>query len=355
MRYSFVLLLLLLFSCGKESFDEKTTPLCTESVSRAFSPIGDFVFQEINDVSGCIKASQFVTAEIGFILSPPCIGNQKIILHKTDDGGQHWTKMEWEDYLFPNSLLFVNEQEGYISFGTANSNLLITQNGGLDWEAILLENLPSSISNLQADSNGHLYGLIQSEDVYTDYYLVKSTNGGYDWEIIYNSYALQRSGFHSYTIVDNSIYALDYFDNFVILDLEGAFEKMIYPGVNSIFDFHVFDHDTLLIIGDNQLLKTTNGGISWTVISEVHTAMIIEPNTSNDNSMVLLVQTAELCQEDGLSLTKDFFVLSRDKGKTWIESDDYTRNLFGEHYHLFEVSPDFYVMVHQTKTYYLKR
>jgi len=139
---------------------------------------------------------------------------------RTSDGGSSWQEV-LSNRFFINFIWMVNESNGYC-FGDPIEgfwDLLETTDGGLTWE---------SLSTLQAEQQE--FGIPNAAVVLGDdlYF------GTWNWKIYHSS---------------------DRGNNWEMLATPNQFSTPIH-----------FKNNMVGLEGDDQLAKTTNGGISWTII-----------------------------------------------------------------------------------------
>ena len=204
-----------------------------------------------------VRSMQFLDASTGYMASRNVIG-------KTVDGGRNWSKTTLFNYTYLNDIFFVNESVGYAS--GYNARLLKTIDGGHSWLS-LSGNLPSALpSNLARHS-------IYFKDVNTGWltvtdnttnYLIKTTDGGVTWNIIYtntnSSFSkIKFNGSRGVILSDEAI---------LVSNDEGI--SWSFSNLNGIgygfSDVQIFDANTVYLTSISEegfYFKSSDGGMTW--------------------------------------------------------------------------------------------
>ncbi|MBK7867926.1 MAG: hypothetical protein IPJ75_13655 [Ignavibacteriales bacterium] len=158
---------------------------------------------------------RFISPEIGYI-----VGNNSTVF-KTTDGGTTWVKVNFNQTSYMiTSIAFGTAQFGVLGTvapTSTESQVLITENGGLGFLPVTVPNV-GSIYSVAAPSSDVLY-------VAGEFGLLKSTTGGVSW-----------------------------------MNLTPNLPGFIYPG-----DMFFYDTQKGVVLLNNGIIyKTSNGGLSWT-------------------------------------------------------------------------------------------
>ena len=207
-----------------------------------------------------LAATYFINPDTGF-----AVGSGGIL--KTIDGGATWVKV----YSFIGwfySIFFTDENTGYVS-GTAGT-LLKTSDGGTNWVPLSSGTTASLASIYFTDANtGFVVG--GNNTMYTsDGIILKTTDGGITW----STFTLGYYELHSVFFTDaNTGYAVgDYYYS----GNHGVILKTIDGGTNwfPVYGPYlpmtaVFFPSTNIgyVIGSQSILKTTDAGTTWAVLT----------------------------------------------------------------------------------------
>ncbi|GEM_PF-593336 len=135
---------------------------------------------------------QFLDDQNGWI-----VGGGGLLL-KTTDGGITWTEVNVPTTLSLNSIFFVDENVGYIGGGTRT--ILKTVDGGLTWtdSQISTDVIPENVSMDALFFYDEDTGFALSSQLNTNARVVKTTDGGVTWEIVFfeDSDAINDMAFH---------------------------------------------------------------------------------------------------------------------------------------------------------------
>ena len=146
----------------------------------------------LEGLSSDFTAVYFVNDTTGYV-----VGSQNTIL-KTSNAGETWSDVASSVYPNANSLVFVNEQTGWVCGGLGNGTLLKTSNGGSSWSVSYPVSLP--LFDIAYVDENTVFAV--GGDAITGV-LVKSTDGGTTWsDTSFNDIKAIRS----ISIVENSIF-----------------------------------------------------------------------------------------------------------------------------------------------------
>lgn len=119
------------------------------------------------------------------------------ILLRTTSGGSNWVSNPVAEDIWPNRIVFVNPNLGYISYN--GTGILMTSNGGNTWED---RNIPGAYCcgvSVYSNSNGAVYAADGKFNIF------KSTNYGASWNLKSNT---GNSGFSAFNFQNNTGYAV---------------------------------------------------------------------------------------------------------------------------------------------------
>lgn len=245
-----------------------------------------------------IKDIHFIDEQIGF-----AAGYHEV--YKTTNGGQNWTEIASDEFVNgPNCVWFINENIGFIigDDGWVDPVVSKTINGGSSWTKTTLttsSNLmktPSKIFFL--DSNT---GFISCRGGY----LFKTTNQGVVWNELATTITDDLSSIHFPT--SNIGYVSISYSSSILKTINGGNSWTLLNlgqliGVN---DLYFTDESTgYLACGNSKILKTEDGGSSWDVFDF----------GTNDNFYAITFTSKNIGYVAGASGT---LVTTTDAGSTW--------------------------------------
>ena len=283
---------------------------------------------EINITKG-VKAFQFVNDEVGYAMSRNNIGGY-VEVFKTIDGGQTWSDLEIGIDQHPKNILFKDENFGIITVlddsGCPPPNcenkcvILKTENGGMNWEEVILEDLEGVLYHPKYARDGNLYAILELNGQTS---LMKSADNGTSWALLYSSSDL---GFtfstFSFEIFEDKIFISGTGGKIVVVSTNGQLLKTIEIEELSIWDLEIIDENNLIVVLSSKVLKTTDGGDNWETIYEEAARMI--GFDSNDKGLMLVRKSS--CPSDVYQVNE--LIASTDNGGLdWTEPEDTTTNL----------------------------
>lgn len=280
------------------------------------------------DFNGGVRAFQFVDEQTGFAMLGNNVGSY-VEVFKTTDGGQTWYDLNIDINQFPRSMIFRDENFGIITVHDVTgcpSNcqnkcvILKTENGGLDWEEIEIEELRGKLYHPQFDTEGNLYAtlsLLGEQPV-----IVKSTDKGENWDTLFSSPELDfRSITFSFKIFQDKIYASAK-EGILVLDTDGQLTKVIDTEEETLWDLALIDEDNLVVAFSTKTIKSTNGGDTWETIHD-QSARIIGFDSA-DKGLMLLRKSS--CPMDNYQVN-DLIASTNNGGLNWIDAEETTTNL----------------------------
>jgi len=198
--------------------------------------------------------------------------------------------------------------------------ILKTENGGLDWEQIEIEELSGILYHPQFDSEGNLYANLSL--LYEQPVIVKSTDNGENWDTLFTSPELDiRLVTFSFKIFQDKIYASAK-DGILVIDTDGQLVKAIGMEETSIWDLALIDEDNLVVAVSGKSIKSTNGGDTWETIHD-QSARIIGFDSA-DKGLMLLQKSS--CPTD-VYQANDLIASTNNGGFNWSEAEETTTNL----------------------------
>ncbi|MFL5728502.1 MAG: YCF48-related protein [Cytophagaceae bacterium] len=201
-----------------------------------------------------LSAVQFPTAKVGYI-----VGDSGTIL-KSVNSGETWVKLASpaNDRLL-GSISFLDANNGYVGGGSARSYYK-TKDGGLTWKETSLDNKFSASLAFTDTATGYLFEtfLWLGKPCWP---INKTTDGGKTWtnvscaEMNVHKFKLAY-GNTGFALASNALYKVN--------------DGMISNSVSStegMTDFSFSDSKNGFLVGDT-ILKTANGGNSWSILKE---------------------------------------------------------------------------------------
>ncbi|MFH1937569.1 MAG: T9SS type A sorting domain-containing protein [Bacteroidota bacterium] len=198
------------------------------------------------------------------------------IVIKTLDGGESWEVLPTGFFMYPTAIKFTNINEGYIAgknwdYSDWMTWVIKTKTGGLLWQEVLSDTIGSFLSiDFPSQQVGYIQKLKNHESVY-EVCIYKTTDSGDTW---------------------NSIFTND----------------TIYPGAISF----PTEETGYMIIQDSRILKTIDGGYTWTTLTGFN--HFPASNISFINPMI------------GFVLCSNFIWETTDGGISWTSSELITSN-----------------------------
>ena len=273
---NFILLLIFcFFSCKSDDCTFSAMPV--PPAGYTINKIG--LIEDDNNPAG---EFQMLNSTIGYALK-----DRRIF--KTANGGATWTSSTIPFDFTLESMIFTDENTGYISHRGDDSGAFIlkTTDGGTTWEDLAFPEFPIYFRKLKHDTDNNLYATLGGFGEYTG--LVKSVDNGFSWSEIYTT----NSPFLSLlTIVDDRIYFKESSDKLQIADLEGTILKTILVEGND--QLSVVDENNIIVVNQYQVHKTVDGGANWTKIFD-NKARVID--FSNSDGLLMLVNK-EFCGDN---------------------------------------------------------
>jgi photosystem II stability/assembly factor-like uncharacterized protein len=206
----------------------------------------------------------WIAAENG-IFNPDLPGPMAVAFHSTD-GGQTWTAHTLGEHHSTGviKIKFFDEISGY---AITHSNLFITNDGGQSWESIMIPNtMFASFSDISITENQSVYVSSRTPGLW------KSTDGGNNWE---NKFDGEIGYFSDIMFVDDNlgyVSGYDIWNNYVLKTEDGGQNwQESYTeqrtNANRIIKLEITDlgHITTAT-NDRRIIKSTDQGTNWEVL-----------------------------------------------------------------------------------------
>lgn len=247
-----------------------------------------------------------------------CVGSDQLMF-RTTNGGDTWHNVGWT-YLAGGGKTCLWAFDGYsavVAVHTQNdsNHIYKTTNAGLNWSVKLKGPRGSSLLFTAIKFRNSTDGFIVAGPTGNRYYMWRTTNAGETWD----STGLYLAGTGGY---EHSYNLLWYTGNTVMLGAKGLgiyhstnnggnWVLRVLPGTAPVNPAAIWftDANTGYTGGNNDLLKTTNGGVNWSII----------PNTNGPSRI-----TAILVSGSTIWFTRDasdYIYYSVDNGVTWSFKD----------------------------------
>ena len=326
------------WGCGDEFtlISETPEPMegeCLEDVSFVDIPDWDYEVIEIPHSFNRGWKPYFIDENTGFLY-----GSDNV-LRKTTNGGKDWNIVYRElQNISYWSMHFIDDRVGFLSTqnkresgnSTFYGSLLKTTNAGDTWEVIDSE--PEGIlRNLQFINEDEGFAITGGESFDPDdymSYLIKTGDGGKTWQkvddiivpsTVKNILKIFSDGFGYVGGVERKIYFTDNFG-------KDWYSKETPSGFNSL---QFLDQKNGFIYRFKELLKTTDGGDTWTTISNLETNFY--HFFSPDNGISL--QAVYVTDFGDYNISCYAFLTTGDGGNTWKRGEALTEfQLSGVHF-----------------------
>ena len=334
MKYSILLLIGIGFiSCQKIEDDVSLVQQYGEVCkfkTEILSPEG-FEVNTLGSIefNGSIQAFQFVNAQTGYAMASSNSGGY-VEVFKTTDGGQTWTDLNVGINQSPRSMVFKDENFGIITVhditGCPPPNcqhkcvILKTENGGIDWEEVEIENLQGMLYHPKFDSQGNLYASLYLDGHLT---LVKSVDDGANWDTLFSSPDLDFSLVtFSFEMYQDKIFVSANDGRIIVVDTAGTYIKTMEIIGSWIWDLEIIDENNLVVVVSGAVVKSINGGATWDTIYNQSARMIAFD--SFDKGLMLLEKSS--CPTDVYQVN-DLIASTDNGGVSWNEAAETTTNM----------------------------
>jgi len=344
-------------ACNKTE-DMSMLDVC-EYKNDIFIPNG-YVLEPIGqiDFNGGVKSFQFISEEIGYAMLSNNVGGY-VEMFKTIDGGELWTDIEVNSDHYSRNMTFKNSEIGLITVhdvtGCPPPNcqdkcvILKTQDGGKTWRELEIENLQGILYHPQYDEQGDLFAIVQYGSTSS---LVKSIDDGNSWELFFESSQIEFSTINfSFRLFENQFYISAKGQEILVVDKEGKLLNTLrYNSEYSISQFEILDKDNIILNSRSEILKTSNRGNSWTIISD-SPSMIVGFESANEG---LILTEKSTCPTDVVH-SNQLFSSTQDGGIKWSDSAETTTNLSLELSHTQKISESEWLVMISNRLYRLRK
>ncbi|WP_248724392.1 YCF48-related protein [Seonamhaeicola sp. ML3] len=272
---------------------------------------------------------QFITSEIGYVT-----GYKDLL--KTEDGGVTWFSLSLPDesYPFPNNLLFLNEEVGFV-FGE-DGKIFKTKDGGVFWEKQVLSFDDISDAHFFDDLNG----IISLDET-----LWQTNDGGETWTERSLGVDGLRYSFKITNIefISTEIGFLTGNRGEIIKTEDGGDTWNLISTIETNYSLN----DILFIdtnhgyVTANGIYETVDGGVNWTRLQSsipLENYNSIKKNNNGDLIVVGMVDYGALFDKGGIIKTKEangnWELISSFNGGNYTKHDFYFKGdigyVFGE-------------------------
>jgi len=231
-------------------------------------------------------------------------------VYRSANGGINWTEVYAPSGIILQAIHFPTNDVGYIA--GSNDTYLKSTDGGVTW-------VPQNLSGL---SSSEVYFIDENIGFLSGDGIWKTTNGGANW----NQTNLPVGGYgEDVCFIDNSIGYIAGGNIVVKTSDQGGSWSTIRTGPSGVYyravDF--YDENLGIVVGwTENILRTTDGGVNWTVITPpVVTGNIYDVNFIDANNVY--------------AIAWDYILHSSDGGLTWVS--EYITD--PQVHHHFDVTP----------------
>ena len=213
----------------------------------------------------------FINENTGFI------GGDKLKFKKTTDGCKTWSDIQTgigNQFLWIGKIKFIDHNTGYFSAGS----IYKTTNAGINWS--YLSTYAYDFQFFDANT-GYVVG---SDGIYNSY-IRKTTNGGNTWQTQYSqgsasNYKIQFFDANTgYACMQNLLKTTNGGVNWILIT------NIVPPNNNYINTMDFINASTGFLLGGNNFIaRTTNGGTTWdtsTINSQYYLTRIKFSNSNN--------------------------------------------------------------------------
>jgi len=280
------------------------------------TPLGQF------NGSKLFQSFQLVNDAVGYALEIGGLRNG-VSLVKISDGGDSWTTLNTGIYRTATSMSFKNEKEGFITFSEAvdcpsggiacfMTIIASTSDGGLNWQEKEYPELEGLLNILTFDSHGNAYAAQLNDQIV----ILKSGDNTETWDTIYSSPdIIYQTNLNNFSLFNDQLYISKYGGSLIVTTSAGDSIKTIETPVKTIYGLNILDENNIIIRGNKQLVKTTDGGISWEIIHDGRGQII---DFTSAEELLIIVNTGYCFS--GSRPSKDVIASTSDGAQNWTYS-----------------------------------
>jgi len=200
----------------------------------------------------------FVDSLTGWVCGFGGTGGQPAELRKTIDGGKTWIKQITDNYTRFTDIQFINQDTGMIL--DEHRKVHLTSNGGVSWLAITIEE--SSMRKLSYWDNTGCYSVGYNGKI------TKSTNGGRSWDRVGENMDMTMTDIGFFNSNDGLVTGFS--GNYMLSRTENGGHTWMPDtilGKTEYYLMRIYGQTGYLVNTDFEMMKTSNGGESWDVVS----------------------------------------------------------------------------------------
>jgi len=146
--------------------------------------------------------------------------------------------------------------------------ILRTENGGLDWEEVVIHELQGRLVKILFDHEGTLFGELRNED---EFMMVSTKDLGNTWDSLYHfTYPKSYPGLEDIHVYGEQLYATTREGNILIIAKDGSSHRTIKVDEIYFYKIELIDENTFLAMSSNGLLKSFDGGMNWEKIADIN-------------------------------------------------------------------------------------
>lgn len=272
-----------------------------------------------------------------------CGGNTSV--YKIPEDGSDWVRLTYNNPLDFRKIEFVNNNDGFGIRGSSFIGQAVkTKDGGVTWYEDTI--IPDQQFYHLASSNQTIYYLSKYNN------LVKSIDGGQNWETIDISPIIKNAFFNDFSVPsENTLYLCN--DSSVLFkSVDGGYnwDQITFTEYHKFTISYFYDDDFGWLVDDytGKLWRTTDGGTSWVRkdVDEAHTYVPEEVYFINENVGFVITENGHIyrttdggnfwemvldldssvypifhfvSESNGYLINRDKIFFSEDAGLSWTE------------------------------------
>jgi photosystem II stability/assembly factor-like uncharacterized protein len=271
-----------------------------------------------NDNLSSFESFQFVNNNVGFLVGT----NSK--LYKTVDGGNSWVNLNNSPITSINDVYFIDELTGFIIGYSGEGKIYKTVDGGLNW----IEKNSNSLSYWEIEGNildgffvvGSNGTIVHSSDLGETWILsntgtttnlsdisvlgngklvatgensliIKSDDNGLNWSIVDHPLYISGNGFTSIAFNDNNYGVVGGWNGKALRTTDGGltWNVLSFESDEQIKEVFVDENQNFYLIGYNVYKKSSNNGLSWTNHHVFENPIYFEKQNIKPDGTILLL------------------------------------------------------------------